>query len=1291
MSSQDSSRKRGRPAKYATKEEKALVDVQRKRAKRQHQTSERHRTICNQTYESSFFPTSDIQRISSVNSNGALPVITNNTIEPHLTLSDNVGDFGALSQYLPPPSPELDATNTVDYESDIAPLAALSTCNSVPVASATSEPDVDEDTIVVASQQPRDPSASDDDNDSTRIERLADRLLDQLVGFHGCCAECHDQAKAEHSDQSEQHTSLSTYLDSVTGLCPDILGTNRIASQEDNLSSATTANDRRRLYCGLEGNDNAPHICLHADEPQTNYAGMTFDIDSVTGFPSSIAIAKQGIRWHPTQMLVSDLQSSLHMTTKAAHFVDSHGHAHNVRRPLHQLPHYTFGRLIGLEDVSIYILFPRLYREDQGSARLRDVDFQLWMDGVLLPAIYRHQSSSCVQHYPSSDDHSRSNATARGVEQRAQRIDPIAREQQLMSFLRPNSLHPIWQSVLAGVQRPGYHQFSDMIILLHAKNLKVLTKDETWQQMIDRFRKYWTPVVNEEYVTPLFYYDVGKEICPQQPSHIAVDPSNPSSFESIETISAETLVWKRCCLEACSSTLKQGLPQDAVKEIYYPFSMLHDSVSLTIEPCLSSGWRHECLPYSQFYSSVKEVFAAGDVYPFTNPAIESLALDRKLRRTWEHVGKGLSHNPVALMKAYLYAKWRCHSGLRGSTKKSFGVREEHRMSDRLFRAIDERFRERGLHQQHLTIPIGPTAPYYSFRTTTMLRWLRWNINKFCVGFETVFSSQSSHFITWEHTRLMLMFLRCLRVSYGSGLIQKSAGCWRDVRYVPNDQEPDGLRRVEGLGFSQTIKKFGYAWFMDKVDWATLTFRLAHSPYMMFNNPSMQIAYRAHYGQIRDVRIDFVRINRVRQWMVEYSNIPACIKYLDEYLRQLCLCAFRKDVFTHIQATLRPEFVEAALAGQIPLCYESIQEALQDRYRPLQIASGKQVAVKNIDVLFAWLWEWSDGQFERRSWKNKPYRMLYQQSSESIVSLRGKDAARSWRRELKASFLRSHWVIPYPDNRSFLRRNKESGKATWWPSFHSGLYEYYSGLRRQQGGRGHLPASNIPHHPTQGWHLGGQSHRKTYMPFVVELETDLLDRADEEFHQELVRLSTAAGVDEAVHGDEESRATWGAKARKRRVQIEYRRWCPQRRRDVEVTVEDCRTAQDYRIFLEEEKEKYQGFETGIRRSGRKPGQNRVKEVELSSSESEGVAEDEGRDETSDEESLAQKRRRQKQAVRKMQGLVEESEAREGASESGERRGEGEEKGIYRLRIVRHSNGGTSAEESDGSLGSSREEE
>jgi hypothetical protein len=76
-----------------------------------------------------------------------------------------------------------------------------------------------------------------------------------------------------------------------------------------------------------------------------------------------------------------------------------------------------------------------------------------------------------------------------------------------------------------------------------------------------------------------------------------------------------------------------------------------------------------------------------------------------------------------------------------------------------------------------------------------------------------------------------------------------------------------------------MQAYGYAWFLDKINWDTLTFRQPSAQYMQFNNPSMQAAYHARYSQIRDVRLDFLRVNHAHQWMEEFSAVPPCLDLL----------------------------------------------------------------------------------------------------------------------------------------------------------------------------------------------------------------------------------------------------------------------------------------------------------------------------------------------------------------------------------------------------------------------------
>ena len=142
--------------------------------------------------------------------------------------------------------------------------------------------------------------------------------------------------------------------------------------------------------------------------------------------------------------------------------------------------------------------------------------------------------------------------------------------------------------------------------------------------------------------------------------------------------------------------------------------------------------------------------------------------------------------------------------------------------------------------------LGRNIPFTTHRSKTALSWIKWNINKFCLGFEMIYSINGTRRVAWEHTRMMLMFLRCLQFSYGGGIIRKSAGCWWDRKEVLSAHLSDGIQRHEGLVFQVTLSQYGYAWFLDKIDWKTMTFKTAYAPYMMFNNPSMLAAYQAHY-------------------------------------------------------------------------------------------------------------------------------------------------------------------------------------------------------------------------------------------------------------------------------------------------------------------------------------------------------------------------------------------------------------------------------------------------------------
>ncbi|RKL03743.1 hypothetical protein BFJ70_g17255 [Fusarium oxysporum] len=455
-------KRRGRPRQYATPQDKTNANVEQRRAKRQKATSDKRAEQHAHFYNAG---TLSLPPVSLQVDGGASVQRSDHRLESAAMLSE-IGrhapelDGPDFSHLLPPPTPPLEP-----YLPGGSPLGSDEVPGVPLLVSGHSEGDT-ENLAPMAAVDTMETSPPADADHEYRVKHLGRQLVQQLVKFQGCCTDCHRSAKVQHDQTQREHIGLAAYLERTANICPEVLSSTRIASPEDDLSGKMSSSDRRRVYCGLGSGGQAPHICLNEDERIAHVAGVSFDVDSVTGFPSNLAIAKQGIRWSPTQMPVSDLQSDLHLCPRTVQYLDMVGNQRRVHRPVHQIPHYTFGRLIGFEDVSLYLLFPNLYREEQKSSRLRDEDFRAWMDGVLLPIIHNHYSNSHIQHYPSSYDHSKYNATARGIETLAQRVHPVAREQQLKYYLPPESLGAVWASIQHAVQEPGFRHFRDITVLL---------------------------------------------------------------------------------------------------------------------------------------------------------------------------------------------------------------------------------------------------------------------------------------------------------------------------------------------------------------------------------------------------------------------------------------------------------------------------------------------------------------------------------------------------------------------------------------------------------------------------------------------------------------------------------------------------------------------------------------------------------------------------------------------------------------------------------------------------------
>lgn len=169
------------------------------------------------------------------------------------------------------------------------------------------------------------------------------------------------------------------------------------------------------------------------------------------------------------------------------------------------------------------------------------------------------------------------------------------------------------------------------------------------------------------------YIDIGKEICnrmsrlPKQQSHIGEE--------------AHVYMWKRYCLSKYLIWMYDGKPPPlSRRQMYFKQSMLYEAYSLTSVTPKRSRLREGVLIYSQFYGSVNEVSDAIKCKPFDNDRLEELALDPQILKGARSVAGGHRRDSRIIKNTYRASKCRARIALTDPRGKSFGIREEYRIT-----------------------------------------------------------------------------------------------------------------------------------------------------------------------------------------------------------------------------------------------------------------------------------------------------------------------------------------------------------------------------------------------------------------------------------------------------------------------------------------------------------------------------------------------------------------------------------------------------------------------------------
>ncbi|KAF2622933.1 hypothetical protein BU25DRAFT_451613 [Macroventuria anomochaeta] len=592
-----------------------------------------------------------------------------------------------------------------------------------------------------------------------------------------------------------------------------------------------------------------------------------------------------------------------------------------------------------------------------------------------MPAIQKSiADSNVLQHYPVSAEVVRLDATVLSAESYAKKSS--SREQLL-------------------------NRFRGAALFAHSKNTKLEYMAEDLSTAFHKWQDSWSRVTDQQFC------------------------SKESTF-----VDLEVFLWRKCCLDAyyksrvvllADKKPARGNPHRTV----YPFATTRDSTNQTLFASPSGKERADGLVYSQFYGLIKTPFDTSKAYIFQQDALENLALDPGYIHSLQQEGGGITFSKAVCEKAYLHMKQRAHVNLRDNLQRSYGIREEHRISLTMMEEIESQWTQQDLYSISEDSPSAP-LPYYIVPTQELLGFLRAQINKYCFLFEHT-RANTFGAVSLAEQAVMIVALRALRFCYGSNILSAESLLYID-RWENSKQK---LVVVEGFGMQQTIEQCGLGWFLPKFNWATLRIKPPHGENLLNGCLLMHTEYKKRWQAVKDLQNIYVRFNQAERWFQEHNigKNPGLLRKWLEYLYALNLEQFDADVWkamlkAHKQTQqLSPQALEQR--GKMAYCFDGMKGFFLNNgvVSPPHIVTGNKGAFKGVEDLLNFLF--LEDERKRLGWGWKPFRQILQRTLDLLEKELGYQRSQLWLDQFLHLVRLTHWILPYPSDRALIESTKTS--------------------------------------------------------------------------------------------------------------------------------------------------------------------------------------------------------------------------------------------------------------------------
>jgi hypothetical protein len=224
--------------------------------------------------------------------------------------------------------------------------------------------------------------------------------------------------------------------------------------------------------------------------------------------------------------------------------------------------------------------------------------------------------------------------------------------------------------------------------------------------------------------------------------------------------------------------------------------------------------------------------------------------------------------------------------------------------------------------------------------------------------------------------------------------------------------------------------------------------------MLLSHNYIQDQYKRRWQSVRGAADAQTALQEAQAWALEFklgsltlaeqADLYAAVERRRpwlEYLAAATLQQFYANIFAQLKQDIKPKYQKAALAGEIPLCWDALCRVLSTG--PPHLVSGNRMKYKAGPAeLVNDLFDFDDGG-TRGAWRKLPYRYLYEKAIGLINKVLGQGAGERWAQHVKRVVLFTCWLLPYPCGPTFFDRTKPSaGEAScrmWFSVYYYNTY------------------------------------------------------------------------------------------------------------------------------------------------------------------------------------------------------------------------------------------------------------